>query len=86
MGTHSEHVPTRNSSVCNTQGKTTLAAMQIPRAAIVKAAYSSKIGIKGPWQHALNKEGTDLTEISAACKIHKTGYVHRNIYKSQYHS
>lgn len=47
-GTHSKNVPTRTSSVCNTQGKTALAAMQIPRAAIVKVAYSSKIGIKGP--------------------------------------
>lgn len=79
-GTHSKNVPTRTSSVCNTQGKTALAAMQIPRAAIVKVAYSSKIGIKGPWQHALNKEGIDLTEISVACKIHKTCYAHRCIY------
>ena len=47
-GTHSKNVPTRTSSVCNTQGKTTLAAMQIPRAAIVTVAYSSEIGIKGP--------------------------------------
>ena len=80
-GTHSKSVPTRTSSVCNTQGETALAAMQIPRAAIVKVAYSSKIGIKGPWQHALNKEGIDLTEISVACKIHKTRYTHRHIYK-----
>ena len=48
VGTHSKNVPTRTSSVCNTQGKATLAAMQIPRAAIVRAADSSKIGIKGP--------------------------------------
>lgn len=47
-GTHSKNVPTRTSSVCNTQGKAALAAMQIPRAAIVRTAYSSKIGIKGP--------------------------------------
>lgn len=62
VGTHSNNVHTRTSSVSNTQGNTTLAAMQIPRAAIVKAANWSIIGIKGPRQHALNKEGTDLTQ------------------------
>lgn len=72
--THTNNVNTRTSSVCKTQGNIALAAMQIPRAAIVKAANWSIIGIKGPRQHALNKEGTDNIEISAACKNQETRY------------